>query len=143
MRGILEDLRYAAGVLRRAPTLTAVAVLTLALGIAATTTVFGWIDGMVLHPFQGATDDGQLAVLETVRASGIADDNVSYADCLDFQASVRSISGLILHQTAPASIGEGENAYSAWFELVTGNYFDVLGLKPVAGPRVRSRGIRR
>ena len=71
--GVLEDLRYAAGVLRRTPALTAVAVLTLALGIAATTTVFGWIDGMVLHPFRGATDDGQLAVLESVRASGIED----------------------------------------------------------------------
>jgi hypothetical protein len=55
MRGILEDLRYAAAVLRRTPAWTAVAVLTLALGIAATTTVFGWIDGMVLHPFRGAT----------------------------------------------------------------------------------------
>ena len=72
MRGVLEDLRYAMRVLRRTPTLTAVAVLTLALGIAATTTVFGWIDGMVLHPFRGATDDGQLAVLESVRASGIS-----------------------------------------------------------------------
>src|SRR5262245_43362269 len=50
MRSVLEDLRYAAAVLRRTPSLTAVAVLTLALGIAATTTVFGWIDGMVLHP---------------------------------------------------------------------------------------------
>ena len=71
MRGILEDLWYATAVLRRTPSLTAVAVLTLALGIAATTTVFGWIDGIVLHPFRGAADDGQLAVLESVRAGGI------------------------------------------------------------------------
>lgn len=133
MRGTLEDLRYAAGVLRRTPALTAVAVLTLALGIAATTTVFGWIDGMVLHPFHGATDDGQLAVLESVRASGIEDPNVSYADCRDFQDSLRGISGLLLSQQAPASVGDGENAYSAWFELVSGNYFDVLGVKPVLG----------
>jgi predicted permease len=105
----------------------------LALGIAATTTVFGWIDGMVLHPFRGATDDGQLAVLESVRASGIEDPNLSYADSLDFQNSLRSISGLLLNQQAPASIGDGENAYSAWFELVSGNYFDVLGVKPVLG----------
>jgi hypothetical protein len=84
MRGILEDLRYAAGVLRRTPSLTAVAVLTLALGIAVTTTVFGWIDGMVLHPFRGAADDGQLLVLESVRASGIEAPSVSYADSRDF-----------------------------------------------------------
>src|SRR5580704_10934558 len=133
MRGILQDLRYAAGVLRRTPALTAVAVLTLALGIAATTTVFGWIDGMVLHPFRGATDDGQLAVLECVRAGGIEAPSVSYADSRDFQDNLRSISGLALNQKAPASIGDGENAYSAWFELVSGNYFDVLGVKPILG----------
>jgi len=133
MRGVFEDLRYAAAVLRRTPALTAVAVLTLALGIAATTTVFGWIDGMVLHPFRGATDDGQLAVLETVRASGIEAPSVSYADCRDFQDSLRSISGLALNEKAPASIGDGENAYSAWIESVSGNYFDVLGVKPILG----------
>src|SRR3984957_11853892 len=133
MRGILEDLRYAAGVLRRTPALTAVAVLTLALGIAATTTVFGWIDGMVLHPFHGAADDGQLAVLECVRASGIEAPSVSYADSRDFQDNLRSISGLALNQKAPASIGDGENASSAWFELVSGNYFDLLGVKPILG----------
>jgi len=133
MRGVFADLRYAAGVLRRSPSLTAVAVLTLALGIAATTTVFGWIDGMVLHPFRGATDDGQLAVLESVRASGIETPSVSYADSRDFQDNLRSISGLALNQKAPASIGDVENPYSAWFELVSGNYFEVLGVKPILG----------
>jgi predicted permease len=133
MRGFLEDLRYAAGVLLRTPAWTAVAVLTLALGIAATTTVFGWIDGMVLHPFRGAADDGQLAVLESVRASGVQGPNVSYADCQDFQDSLRSISGLLLNQHVPASVGDGEMAYSAWFEVVSGNYFDILGVKPSLG----------
>src|SRR5574337_2199895 len=131
MRDVFADLLYAARVLRRTPTLTAVAVVPLALGIAAATTVFGWIDGMVLHPFRGCRDDGQLAVLEAVRASGIEDDNVSYADARDFQDSMRTISGLAFHQQAPASIGDGENAYSAWFELVSGNYFGVLGVTPV------------
>jgi predicted permease len=133
MRNVLEDLRYAMRVLRRTPTLTAVGVLTLALGIAATTTVFGWIDGMVLHPFRGARDDGQLAVLESVRASGIEDPHVSYVDSRDFQDSLRSISGLLLNEKGPASIGDGENAYSAWIESVSGNYFDVLGVKPILG----------
>jgi predicted permease len=133
MWAFLEDFRYAAGVVRRTPALTAVAVLTLAVGIAATTTVFGWIDGLVLHPFRGATDDGQLAVLESVRASGLEAPNVSYADCRDFQDSLQSISGLLLNQHVPASVGDGEHAYSAWFEVVSGNYFDVLGVKPSLG----------
>src|SRR3954454_12936765 len=132
MRGVLEDLRYAMRVLRRTRSLTAVAVLTLGAGIAVTTTVFGWIDGMVLHPFHGARDDGQLAVLESVSASGMQN-QVSYADFRDFQDSLRSISGLLLNQKGPASIGEGEKAYSAWYEGVSGNYFDVLGVEPVLG----------
>jgi putative ABC transport system permease protein len=107
-------------------------VLTLALGIAAITTVFGWIDGLVLHPFRGARDDGQLAVLESVNASGMQH-QVSYADSRDFQDSLRSISGLLLSQKGPASIGEGDKPYFAWYESVSGNYFDVLGVKPVLG----------
>src|SRR5271165_2982344 len=132
MRNVLEDLRYAMRVLRRTPTLTAVAVVTLALGIAVITTVFGWIDGMVLHPLRGARDDGQLAVLESVSASGM-EHQVSYADFRDFQDSLSSISELLLNQKGPASIGEGEKAYIVWYELVSGNYFDVLGVKPVLG----------
>lgn len=132
MRNVLEDLRYAMRVLRRTPTLTAVGVLTLALGIATTTTVFGWLDGMVLHPFRGANDDGQLAVLESVSASGMQH-QVSYADSRDFADSLRSISGLLLSQKGPASIGEGEKPNFVWYELVSGNYFDVLGVKPVLG----------
>ena len=133
MPNILRDLQQAARVLRRTPALTAVAVLTLALGIAATTAVFGWIDGMVLHPFRGATDDGQLAVLEAVRAGGIEAPNLSYRDCQDFSNSLQSISGMELNQQSPASVGDGENAYSAWFELVSGNYFDLLGVKTILG----------
>lgn len=132
MRVVLEDLRYAMRVLRRTPTLTAVAVLTLALGISAITTVFGWIDGMVLHPFRGARDDGQLAVLESVSSSGMQH-QVSYADVRDFQDSLRSISGLLLNEKRPGSIDDGEKAFSVWYEMVSGNYFDVLGVKPVLG----------
>ena len=49
------------------------------------------------------------------------------------RTNLRSISGLLLNQQVPASIGDGENSYCAWFELVSGNYFDVLGVKPILG----------
>jgi hypothetical protein len=56
---------------------------------------------MVLHPFRGARDDGQLAVLESVSASGLQH-QVSYADSRDFQDSLHTISGLLLNQKGPA-----------------------------------------
>ena len=59
MRSLYEDLRYAIRVLRGSPGFTAVAVLTLALGIAANATVFGWIDTLLVRPFPGvAGGDG-------------------------------------------------------------------------------------
>jgi len=131
--GLWADIKYGLRGIRRNPGISTLIVLIMALGIGATTTVFGWIDGMVLHPFRGATDDGQLAVLEAVRANGIEAPRVSYADSRDFQDSLRSISGLLLSEKGPASIGEGENAYVVWYENVSGNYFDVLGVKPVLG----------
>lgn len=133
MRDALRDFRYAARVLRRTPAFTAVAVATLALGIAVTTAVFGWIDGIVLHPFPGVRDDGQLAVLESMPAGEIEAPNVSYADSRDFQESLISISGLALSQQSPGAVGDGEGACSAWFELVSGNYFDVMGVRPRLG----------
>jgi len=131
--GLWADIKYGLRGIRRNPGISTLIVLIMALGIGATTTVFGWIDGMVLHPFRGATDDGQLAVLEAVRANGIEAPRVSYADSRDFQDSLRSISGLLLSEKGPASIGEGENAYVVWYENVSGNYFHVLGVKPILG----------
>jgi len=70
MLSLYEDLRYAFRVLRGSPGFAAVAVLTLAMGIAANTTVFGWIDTLLLRPFPGVAGGGRLALLETVSPNG-------------------------------------------------------------------------
>ena len=64
LRILLQDLRFSARILTGSPGSSAVAVLTLALGIASATTVFSWIDGLLWHPFPGAARSGELAVLE-------------------------------------------------------------------------------
>ncbi len=133
MRTLWQDLRYGLRVLRGNPTLTAVAALTLALGIAVSTTVFSWIDGVLLHPYPGVQHD-RLAVLEMVVGDGSTEDpHLSFLDYRDLRDNLKLVSDIALHMQVPVSIGEGENARRVWCELVSGNYFAMLGVKPILG----------
>jgi hypothetical protein len=60
---MMGDLRYALRMLRKNPGLTLVAVLSLALGIGANTTIFSWMDGLVLHPLPLVKDPGRVGFL--------------------------------------------------------------------------------
>jgi predicted permease len=132
MSDILHDARYAVRMFLKSPGFTAVVVLTLAVGIAANTTVFSWIDGVLLRPFPGVHDGNQLVVLEAVTPNGAALTN-SYPDFVDYRDNLRLISGLAMHDLQAFSMGGAENAQRIWLELVSGNYFSVLGVKPLLG----------
>lgn len=132
MRTLYEDLRYAFRVLRGSPGFTAVAVITLALGIAANATVFGWIDTLLVRPFPGVADGARLAALETVSPSGEFS-NTSYRDYRDYRASLRSVSGLAASLLNAFNVGAADNPRRIFGEYVSGNYFAVLGVKPIRG----------
>jgi predicted permease len=131
MRSLYEDLRYAIRVLRGSPGFTAVAVLTLALGIAADTTVFGWIDTLLVRPFPGVSGGGLLA-LETVSPTGEYS-NTSYRDYRDYRDNVKSFSGLAASLLNAFNVGPADHPRRIFGEYVSGNYFAVLGVKPVCG----------
>jgi len=132
MRSVYEDLRYAFRLLRGSPGFTAVAVLTLALGIAANTTVFGWIDGLLVRPFAGVADGGRLAALETVSPAGEYS-NTSYRDYRDYRDRLKSFSGLAASLLNAFNVGPAENPRRVYGEYVSGNYFATLGVKPIRG----------
>ena len=132
MRNLYEDVRYAMRVLRRSPGFTAVAVLTLALGIAANTTVFGWIDRLLMRPFPGVAGGGQLAAIETVSPTGEYS-NTSYRDFRDYRDRLHSVSGLTASLLNAFNVGPADNPRRIHGEYVSGNYFAVLGVKPVRG----------
>ena len=135
MRTLLQDLRFGLRLLGRSPGFTAVAIFTLALGIAANTTVFSWIDKLLLRPFPGASNQGRLAVLESITQGAPNGANqISYIDYLDYRHNLHSISGLALHREDVFTLGDSvTNSQAVWGEMVTGNYFSVLGLKPELG----------
>jgi hypothetical protein len=134
MRRLYEDLRYAFRVLRGSPGFTAVAVITLALGIAANATVFDWIDTLLLHPFPGVTAGKQLVELETVSPSSEYS-TTSYRDYRDYRDRLRSFSGLAASLLNPFTVGPVDGPRRVFGEYVSGNYFTVLGVRPVRGAR--------
>ena len=133
MPAIRKDLLFAIRILRRDKWFAAVAVLTLALGIAVNTTVFGWINTVLLHPFPCVGDARELALIETVTPGGEYVVNTSVLDYLDYRRDLKLVSGVALGRFTPLSMGPPGRTQRAWAELVSPNYFDVLQVKPILG----------
>lgn len=132
MAGLLQDLRYAFRSLRNHPGFAVTAVLTMALGIAANSTVFSWIDAVLLHPIPGASDTGRLAAIQQVSGSG---DTVGLAnpDFRDLQRNLRLVSGVAASHFSSFAIGPPENMQRIWGQIVSANFFTVLGVQPAKG----------
>jgi len=132
MTTLIEDLRCGLRVLRASPGVTLTAILTLALGIAASTTVFGWIDGVLLNPIPGVTRGHELVSIETVAPNGGLT-NTSYRDYRDYRDGLRTVSGMAASLLNVFSVGGDQTNRLIWGEFVSGNYFSVLGVKALRG----------
>ncbi len=132
MPSLIHDLRFGVRMLRGNPGFTVVSVFTLAIAIAANTTVFGWIDGVLLRPIPGARAGNELTVMETATSSGEFI-KTSYPDYRDYRDSLKLISGVTALFGTSLRLGDGENGQLIWAELVTGNFFQVFGVEPELG----------
>ena len=129
--GLLHDFRFAARLARKSPGFTAVAVVTLALGVGANATIFSWINSILLNPLAG-TDARRLVDVGMLDKSG-SFISMSYPDYLDLRDASPALLGLLVHDTTPASLAGPSGAERIWIELVSDNFFDVLGVTPIAG----------
>ena len=129
---MLSDLRFAVRQLAKSPGFTAVAVLSLALGIGATTTVFCWIQSILLNPLPGADHQEQMVVMATSHADEMWD-TVSLPDLKDYRELKEVFAGVIGSQITPACLTDGNNSTWIYGQITTADYFDVLGVRPILG----------
>jgi hypothetical protein len=136
----LAQIRYAVRALVRAPLLTLVATVSLAIGIGANTAVFTAANALLVVPASGVTHFDRLVDIgRTNRGEGF--DTLSYPTYTTLRDHATTLAGVIAlrPEPRPLSLGVAEGAELAYGLLVSSNYFDVLGVTPAAGALFHGR----
>lgn len=131
METLFQDLRYGVRVALKSPAFTAVAIITLALGIGANTAVFSIVNGVLLNPLPFPQAD-QLVALGENKAN-FENGSISYPNFRDWQKDNRSFSSMAVSRVFSFSlIGAGEPEQVDG-DLVSSDFFSILGVRPVMG----------
>jgi hypothetical protein len=137
LRDFAYDLRFSARSFLRSPSFTATAVLSLALGIGATTAIYSLLDQVVLHALP-VQEPERLVLIDwigdgaSVNAFG-SYNLMPYPICRDLQQQGQFFEGVLCRAATSVNLSTGGDARPAAAELVSGTYFSVLGVSPARG----------
>jgi putative ABC transport system permease protein len=131
MSTLIQDLRYGARMLIKNPGFTLIAIITLSLGIGATTAIFSVVDAVYLRAWP-APNPEQLAVIRTQTPQGMWP-MVAYADYQDLNRQTISFAGILAYSRQSRFLHLGVEAEMILVDVVSPNYFSVLGLNAAAG----------
>ena len=133
IHGFFSDFRFGMRMLRRSPGFSILAILCLTIGIGANAAVFGWIEGTLYRPYPLVSHEERLFVLAGTARGVNGYDPTSWPDLLDFQRNCKLIDAFIAEHIVGTTLSIGDRAQHAVGSLVSANYFDALGIRPVLG----------
>ncbi len=135
-----SDIRYAIRSLSRAPGFTIAVVLTLGLGIGANTAIFSVVEGVLLRPLPHRDGERLLYLRQSIKGPGGENVAFSVPEINDFRTSAKALGGIAEYSPIAFTMqGEGD-ATRVNLGLVTGNYFQVMGLSTILGRRRTTTG---
>jgi predicted permease len=137
IESVAADIRYALRALGRAPAFTTVVVLTLALGIGANTAIFSVVRGVLLKPLPHRDGDRLVYLRHSMDGPGGASIAFSVPEVNDFREGANSLGGIAEFSSWTLTLQEDDGAVRIEVGLVTGNYFEVMGLAPLLGRLTR------
>ncbi len=129
---LFQDGRYALRLLRRSPGFTAVAVLSLGLGIGVNAAIFRILDNLLLRPLPVPQSD-RLASLQHRAASSNLADSMSFPDYLYYREHNQVFTALAAHSPVQVTVRDGDRNVRVDGEIVSANYFAMLGVHPALG----------
>jgi putative ABC transport system permease protein len=134
MHKFLQDLRFSIRQLRKSPGFALTTILTLALGIGATTGIFSLVNAVLLRPLPFPEPDRLMSVQhESHRTEVIAPQSLSYPDFFDSRRQNHSFSALASYRDATSTLTNAGTAQVLQGEIVSADFFRVLGIRPVLG----------
>jgi predicted permease len=132
METLLQDVRFGFRILLKSPAFTLVAALSLALGIGANTAVFSIINASLLKPLP-VEEPARLVSVFTTDVGRPGNLPTSHLNYIDYRDQNQVFSGLLAYTFAGLSLNRGETTEPIFGHVVSGNYFDVLGVKAALG----------
>ncbi len=130
---LVRDVHYGLRVLRKSPAFTAIAVLTLTLGIGANTAIFSVVNAVLLRPLPYPNPDQLARLYETNNSIPDSHDSVSIPNFMDWRVLARGFSGMFALRWEPFTLTGGESPDFAWGQRVTPEMLRVLGARPTLG----------
>src|SRR5437763_10006770 len=130
---MLQDVRYGLRLLVRSPGFSLLAIGCLTLAIGANAAVYSWIEGILLRPFPRVAHQERLRVLAGTARGLSRYDVLSWPDFVDLRAASGAVATFVADKITGTTLVIGDRAEPATGSIVSANYFDALGVRPVLG----------
>jgi macrolide transport system ATP-binding/permease protein len=133
LKDFVQDLRYGLRQLCRSPGFSALVILCLTLGIGANAAVFSWAEGILFRPYPAVAHQERLFALGGTARGGSGETLLSWPDFLDLRRSCTLCEESFVSKITGSTLSIGDHAETATGSIVSANYFDVIGVRPIRG----------
>jgi predicted permease len=128
-----QDLRFGLRMLRRDPGFSILAILCLTLGIGANAAVFSWIEGILFRPYPAVAHQERLLALTGTARSEAGHTGLSWPDFIDVRRNCTLFESFVVSKITGTTLSIGDRAERTTGSIVSDNYFDALGVRPILG----------
>jgi predicted permease len=133
MQTFFQDLRFGFRMLRRSPGFSILALLCLTLGIGTNAAVLSWIEGILIRPYPLVPHQDRMFALVGMTRGVPGHNGLSYPDFMDLENNATLFESFIIDRITGTTLSVGDRGERASVGIVSANYFDALGVKPILG----------
>src|SRR5260370_22575231 len=131
MEALVQDLRFGFRMLRRSPGFSILAILCLTLGIGTNAAVCSWIEGILIRPYPLVVHQDRMFALGGTTRGATEGHGLSYPDFVDLEKNSTLFESFIIDRIVGTTLSVGDRAERASGGIVSANYFDALGVRPL------------